>query len=165
MVGFPFVVVLVIGMIGGGVAAVIIELSIYRTLRSLRVPLINVVVSTLGVSLILQNVARLICDKGRPIEAPRKNAELEFGDGLDCRRGHHSRRRGTCGFHRTFSLKQHSFTNGPSSGWRRLDLLCRFTKEINRVYDRLRCDETECECNRSGTWTEMAGPLQIGQSA
>ena len=38
----------------------LIELSIYRTLRSLRVPLINIVVSTLGVSLILQNVARLI---------------------------------------------------------------------------------------------------------
>ena len=108
MVGLPFVVVLVIGMIGGGVAAVIIELSIYRTLRSLRVPLINVVVSTLGVSLILQNVARLICDKGRPIEAPRKNAELEFGDGLDCRRGHRGRRRGKCGYHGTV-LSQATF--------------------------------------------------------
>jgi branched-chain amino acid transport system permease protein len=60
MVGLPFVVVLVIGMIGGGVAAMVIELSVYRTLRSLRVPLINVVVSTLGVSLILQNAARLV---------------------------------------------------------------------------------------------------------
>lgn len=60
MVGLPFIVVLVIGMIGGGVAAVLIELSIYRTLRSLRVPLINIVVSTLGVSLILQNLARLV---------------------------------------------------------------------------------------------------------
>jgi branched-chain amino acid transport system permease protein len=60
MVDLPFVVVLVIGMIGGGVAAMLIELSIYRTLRTLRVPLINIVVSTLGVSLILQNVARLV---------------------------------------------------------------------------------------------------------
>jgi branched-chain amino acid transport system permease protein len=60
MVDLPFVLVLVIGMIGGGVAAVVIELSIYRTLRSLRVPLINIVVATLGVSLILQNVARLV---------------------------------------------------------------------------------------------------------
>ena len=33
MVDLPFVVVLVIGMIGGGVAAMMIELSIYRTLR------------------------------------------------------------------------------------------------------------------------------------
>jgi branched-chain amino acid transport system permease protein len=47
-------------MIGGGVAAVLIELSVYRTLRTLRVPLINIVVSTLGVSIILQNTARLI---------------------------------------------------------------------------------------------------------
>jgi branched-subunit amino acid ABC-type transport system permease component len=60
MADLPFVVVLAIGMIGGGVAAVAIELSVYRTLRSLRVPLINIVVSTLGVSLILQNVARLV---------------------------------------------------------------------------------------------------------
>src|SRR5579864_7750577 len=56
----PFPIVLLIGMIGGGAAAVAIELSIYRTLRILRVPLINIVVSTLGVSLILQNAARLI---------------------------------------------------------------------------------------------------------
>ena len=35
MVDLPFVVVLVIGMIGGGVAAMVIELSIYRTLRTL----------------------------------------------------------------------------------------------------------------------------------
>ena len=60
MVDLPFVVVLLVGMIGGGVAAVAIELSIYRTLRTLRVPLINIVIATLGVSLILQNAARLI---------------------------------------------------------------------------------------------------------
>ena len=60
MTDLPFVLVLAIGMIGGGVAALAIELSVYRTLRSLRVPLINIVVSTLGISLILQNVARLV---------------------------------------------------------------------------------------------------------
>jgi len=59
MVDLPFVAVLLIGMIGGGVAAVTIELSIYRTLRTLRVPLINIIISTLGVSLILQNAVRL----------------------------------------------------------------------------------------------------------
>lgn len=56
----PFAFVLLIGMIGGGLAAVVIELSIYRTLRKLRVPLINIIIATLGVSLILQNVARLV---------------------------------------------------------------------------------------------------------
>ena len=43
------------------------------------------------------------------------------------------------GFIGLFSLKQHSFTNGPSSGWRRLDLLGRFTKEINRVVETIDC--------------------------
>ena len=56
----PFALVLLIGMVGGGAAAVVIELSIYRTLRTLRVPLINIIIATLGVSLILQNVARLV---------------------------------------------------------------------------------------------------------
>jgi branched-subunit amino acid ABC-type transport system permease component len=56
----PFIVVLMVGMIGGGLAAVAIELSIYRTLRTLRVPLINIIIATLGVSIVLQNVARLV---------------------------------------------------------------------------------------------------------
>lgn len=60
MVNLPFVFVLIVGMVGGGVAAVLIELSIYRTLRTLRVPLINIVIATLGVSMVLQNVARLV---------------------------------------------------------------------------------------------------------
>src|SRR5579872_236768 len=60
MVDLPFVFVLIVGMFGGGLAAVLIELSIYRTLRTLRVPLINIVIATLGVSIILQNIARLV---------------------------------------------------------------------------------------------------------
>jgi branched-chain amino acid transport system permease protein len=60
MTDMPFVAVLMVGMIGGGTAAVLIELTVYRTLRTLRVPLINIIISTLGVSLILQNVARLV---------------------------------------------------------------------------------------------------------
>ena len=52
MVNLPFVFVLLVGMVGGGAAAVTIELLIYRTLRTLRVPLINIVIATLGVSLI-----------------------------------------------------------------------------------------------------------------
>jgi branched-chain amino acid transport system permease protein len=80
MAGLPFVLVLAIGMIGGGLAAVLIELSIYRTLRRLRVPLINVVVSTLGVSLILQNAARLIWGS-EPLRYPNLFAErgIEVG--------------------------------------------------------------------------------------
>jgi branched-chain amino acid transport system permease protein len=74
MTSLPFVVVLAMGMIGGGLAALLIELSIYRTLRSLGVPLINVVVATLGVSLILQNVARLIWGS-EPLRYPSLFAE------------------------------------------------------------------------------------------
>src|SRR5579883_2200768 len=60
LIHLPFLLVLLIGMAGGGLTALLIEFAIYRTLRWLRVPLINIVVSTLGVSLILQNAARLI---------------------------------------------------------------------------------------------------------
>jgi branched-chain amino acid transport system permease protein len=80
MTGLPLVLVLAIGMAGGGLAALLIELSIYRTLRSLRVPLINIVVSTLGVSLILQNVARLTWGS-EPLRYPTlfKNHGVEIG--------------------------------------------------------------------------------------
>src|SRR6185437_11719163 len=47
MVELPFVFVLLVGMVGGGIAAVVIELSVYLTLRTLRMPLINIVISTL----------------------------------------------------------------------------------------------------------------------
>jgi branched-subunit amino acid ABC-type transport system permease component len=56
----PFPIVLAFGMIGGGVVSTLIEVSAYRTLRARRVPLINIVIATIGVSIILQNVARLV---------------------------------------------------------------------------------------------------------
>jgi branched-chain amino acid transport system permease protein len=77
LVGLPFVAILVIGMIGGGIAAMLIELSIYRTLRLLQVPLINIVVSTLGVSLVLQNAARLVWGS-EPLRYPNLFAARGF---------------------------------------------------------------------------------------
>jgi branched-chain amino acid transport system permease protein len=56
----PFVAVLVIGMIFAGLAAVLIEVVIYRTLRVCRVPLMNIIISTIGVSILLQNCSMLI---------------------------------------------------------------------------------------------------------
>lgn len=56
----PFVLVLMAGMAGGGVIACVIELTAYRPLRARGVPLINVIIATLAVSIVLQNVARLI---------------------------------------------------------------------------------------------------------
>jgi branched-subunit amino acid ABC-type transport system permease component len=56
----PFVLVLAFGMIGGGLIAGLIEVAAYRTLRRLKVPVMNVVIATLGISMILQNGSRLI---------------------------------------------------------------------------------------------------------
>ena len=56
----PFVLVLLCGMIGGGVLAGFVEVCAYRQLRRLGVPVTNIVIATLGVSMILQNGARLV---------------------------------------------------------------------------------------------------------
>jgi branched-subunit amino acid ABC-type transport system permease component len=56
----PFVAVLLFGILGGGFVSIIVELTVYRTLRARRVALINIMIATLGVSIVLQNVARLI---------------------------------------------------------------------------------------------------------
>ncbi len=56
----PFILVLLVGMVGGGVVAAIIEIVAYRPLRTRSVPLINVIIATLAVSIVLQNGARLI---------------------------------------------------------------------------------------------------------
>jgi branched-chain amino acid transport system permease protein len=56
----PFVLVLLAGTIGGGLVSMAIEFFIYRRLRLRRVSLINIMIATLGVSIVLQNVARLV---------------------------------------------------------------------------------------------------------
>lgn len=56
--GSPLI-ALVGGTLGGGAMAVAVELGVYRPLRARRVPLINVVIATIAVSIVLQNVARL----------------------------------------------------------------------------------------------------------
>ena len=55
----PFVLVLLFGILGGGIASMLVELAIYRPLAR-RVALLNIVIATLGVSIVLQNVARLV---------------------------------------------------------------------------------------------------------
>ena len=59
-VPLPFPAVLVIGMIGAGAASVFIELLVYRTMRVRRVPLINIIIATVGMSLVLQNLSQLV---------------------------------------------------------------------------------------------------------
>src|SRR3954465_1288008 len=65
----PFWALMAAGMLAGAAAATFIELSVYRPLRSLGVHHINLVISTLGVSIVLQNVARLIWGS-EPISYP-----------------------------------------------------------------------------------------------
>jgi branched-subunit amino acid ABC-type transport system permease component len=55
-----FPVVLVIGMVFAGAAAVFIELVVYRTMRVRRIPLINIVIATVGMSVLLQNGGQLV---------------------------------------------------------------------------------------------------------
>ena len=56
----PFVLVLLFGIVGGGIISVLVEFTISRPLGARRVALINIVIATLGVSIVLQNVARLV---------------------------------------------------------------------------------------------------------
>jgi branched-subunit amino acid ABC-type transport system permease component len=56
----PFALVLVAGILGGGLVSMLIEFVVYRTLRLRQVSLINIMIATLGVSIVLQNVARLV---------------------------------------------------------------------------------------------------------
>ena len=55
----PFIALLAVGMLCGGVGAVAIELGVYRTLRLRRVPLTNIIIATVGMSILLQNGAQL----------------------------------------------------------------------------------------------------------
>lgn len=55
----PFILVLLIGMVSGGVVAVIVYLAIYRTMRVRQIPIVYIAISTVGVSIVLQNMTML----------------------------------------------------------------------------------------------------------
>jgi branched-chain amino acid transport system permease protein len=56
----PLLLVLAIGMLSSGAIAVAMELAVYRTLRRRRVPIINVITATVGMSILCINAARII---------------------------------------------------------------------------------------------------------
>jgi len=76
----PFPILVLCGMIGGGLIALAAELIIYRRLRSRKVETNNIVIATVGVSIILQNVAQLIWG-AKPIAYPRifGDEQIKFG--------------------------------------------------------------------------------------
>lgn len=66
----PILPLVIVGMVAGGLAGVILELVIYRTLRVRGIPLNNVIIATIGVSIILQNGAQLVWGAA-PIAYPK----------------------------------------------------------------------------------------------
>src|ERR1700733_5184434 len=60
LLGMPFWLVLRAGILGGGLVSMLVEIVVYRSLRLRRVSAINIMIATPGVSIVLQNVARLV---------------------------------------------------------------------------------------------------------
>jgi len=56
----PLPLVLAVGMVSSGLIAVVMELTVYRTLRRRRVPIMNVITATVGMSILCINAARII---------------------------------------------------------------------------------------------------------
>jgi branched-chain amino acid transport system permease protein len=56
----PLPLVLAVGMVSSGLIAVVMELAVYRTLRRRRVPIMNVITATVGMSILCINAARII---------------------------------------------------------------------------------------------------------
>jgi branched-chain amino acid transport system permease protein len=73
----PLVVVLVVGMISGGAIAVAMELGVYRTLRRRRVPIMNVITATVGMSILCINAARIIWGS-EPLRFPELFASTAY---------------------------------------------------------------------------------------
>jgi branched-subunit amino acid ABC-type transport system permease component len=66
----PLIALFVAGMIFSGVMAIAIELGVYRTFRVRRVPLTNIIISTIAMSILLQNGAHLVWGS-EPMPYPR----------------------------------------------------------------------------------------------
>lgn len=80
-VALPFVTVLIVGMVFAGVCAVVIYLVVYRTLRVRRVPMINIVIATIGMSILLQNLAMLVWGS-EPMAYPKLFATVTYHVGI-----------------------------------------------------------------------------------
>jgi branched-chain amino acid transport system permease protein len=80
LVRLPLPLILIVGMAVAGLIGVAIELLIYRNLRNRGVPLMNIITATLGVSILLANIARLIWG-AEPMRYPPlfSSAAYQFG--------------------------------------------------------------------------------------
>ena len=66
---FPFMAIFFLAIALAGVVGLLLEIGAYRVLRNRGVPLMNIVIATVGMSILLQNVARLIWGS-EPISYP-----------------------------------------------------------------------------------------------
>jgi len=80
IVPLPFIALLIIGMLFGAGAAMAIELGVYRTLRVRRVPLMNIIIATIGMSILLQNAGQLAWGS-EPLAYPKLFAVQSYAIG------------------------------------------------------------------------------------
>ncbi len=73
----PLLLVLIVGMGSSGLIAVAMELSVYRTLRRQRVPLMNIITATVGMSILCINAARIIWGS-EPLRFPELFASTAY---------------------------------------------------------------------------------------
>lgn len=76
----PLILVVAVGMVSSGIIAVMMELFVYRTLRRRRVPIMNIITATVGMSILCINAARIIWGS-EPLRFPELFATTayEFG--------------------------------------------------------------------------------------
>src|SRR5215211_2573899 len=74
----PLPLVLAVGMVSAGLIAVVMELAVYRTLRRRRVPIMNVITATVGMSILCINAARIIWGS-EPLRFPELFATDAYG--------------------------------------------------------------------------------------
>ena len=76
----PLLAVVAVGMAASGIIAVAMELAVYRTLRRRRVPIMNLITATVGMSILCINAARIIWGS-EPLRFPELFATTayEFG--------------------------------------------------------------------------------------
>jgi branched-subunit amino acid ABC-type transport system permease component len=80
IVPLPFIALLIVGMLLGAGAATAIELGVYRTLRVRRVPLMNIIIATIGMSILLQNAGQLAWGS-EPLAYPKLFAVQSYAIG------------------------------------------------------------------------------------
>jgi branched-subunit amino acid ABC-type transport system permease component len=73
----PLLLVVAVGMVSSGLIAVMMELLVYRTLRRRRVPIMNIITATVGMSILCINAARLIWGS-EPLRFPELFAAMAY---------------------------------------------------------------------------------------